>query len=818
MRAALLFVLVLALASDARAWESECRPVAEPFGGVATGHDMSICAGTSRPFCDSGVAFARGAQLGEHARIARDALRVAGLASIADESFDLSFYAGAHTVMMGTEGDPTRTTPSEAPARIGRMDRLVTRTTSIASFAQVPDGSHSLGDFLYGNEHCPVAGLPRTPGAGNRACHDFALHMGMINSSHFLPQARDVYTLYHMAAVSLAIRCEDLSGRLAGVTNDLLLADAAAIVQSCEREALAVEAVGQHFLADAFSTGHMWERWGSPEVPPRPDLRYDASVVAIVSGFAHGWRSVIRPRSIPVPEHDRLCLAGPAGGDDVDSVRWRRFGTAATHGGGDLYLLPCSAYGADRAHAVSTGDLYARQRDRMLACMGHGFGDVYDAGPRTRGPRSGTETTLDPLVTGVASNICWESRVTNRSFRNGLDGFVDLVDPSRTARAFVAIGVSRTGAAMVVDPDHADVVDDRLRLDLGAMGVEIVRRAERDPDGIDLASLDAGPMRRLLGYERNSDRAGDVARLAFLEAADPSVWSEAPGAVCTSDADCPSGSVCDPTAPATSGGPSCVRHEASILRAFRLGELPRYCASTTAADLRAARDHCRAFGGERCDACAMVHLPHLRNACDASSYASAEAAGRTELESVCDALRGAGAIATTPVAVYAPYRPRDVAMARVAALALCTEPERETPAASWLPAGAAPPAPGPLGHVSGFANSGYCGPVSGSFWWRGTHDPSPAHTHTYRVYTTEFTDLPDSVPIDRFSLERVAPCAIDGSVVDVGRAFDGDGDMVTDALVYDYTPSTVLSEELCLRVRALDPDAPDVTGLVFLYN
>ncbi len=37
-------------------------------------------------------------------------------------------------------------------------------------------------------------------------------------------------------------------------------------LKDCEIESLSIESVAQHFLQDAWSEGHMWERWGSCEI------------------------------------------------------------------------------------------------------------------------------------------------------------------------------------------------------------------------------------------------------------------------------------------------------------------------------------------------------------------------------------------------------------------------------------------------------------------------------------------------------------------------------------------------------------------------
>ncbi len=811
----------LAVPAHTRAWESECRPGdgASYTGGRATGFDASICAGfdASHPFCAPGTDFARGAQIGEHGHIANEALNVAGLSGYAGATFDLSYWGTTATVSAGDPARPSATVPSIAPARVGAMSHRVTRPVTMAGFAQLADGSHSVSDYLFGNEHCVVSGLPRRDAVGNRACHTFGIHMGLVNSTHFLPQAREVYRRYHRTAADLMMRCADLATRLGTSAHPWVIAHRTEITRSCEREAMAVETFASHFLADAWSSGHMWERWGAPDGPADELGRLDLATVAIVSGFIHGFRSVIREHSVPFSEHDRLCMPGPGGDDDADAVRWRQPAQMAAEGGGDLYLLACNAYERDARHAVASGMGHQRQLNRMRACIAHGMGEIYDLGPHTLGPRAGNERVVDSGVNAAEGDECWTARVTNHSLRMGLSGTFDLADPSFVTFLAIEKGVSETGAASAITDAQLDQRGDRMRIEVARIGARIAMRdSETDHlTATDMATLGESMLQSLMGIGRNSTYASEIAELGYLDAHDVTSWHDLAGtAPCTVDADCAQGELCDPTA-----GPgvtrACVRQEVAFLREFRSGEIARACSDETAADLDAARALCRTVGGEACDACTEVLLPHLRNGCDEQSWLSVDGTTHPEYASVCDELRRVGAITVTPVGVYDRYHVGDVTDAERAARGLCVTPPPPPPTTppTWDPPGTATPPVSTLVDTIGsyFENHAWCGPVTDYVTWHQHHEPyaGPPHTHTFLFETAVLLDLPMSVPFDHFVFERLASCAPGAAVASAGVPVDSSGDGTPDALQIDWTPP-IAGEDICLRLR--DTMDLDVTG------
>jgi len=141
---------------------------------------------------------------------------------------------------------------SLAPAPLDLADGQGQRSVAIPLFAQLPDFSFALWDWTAGNESCPPAGTS----SGPELCHEFEGHLSWLNASHFLPQAGAVFARLHGEALASASAC----ARMPQTVETLPLR------QACDREALLIEAVAHHFLQDAWSMGHMWQRWGSPAV------------------------------------------------------------------------------------------------------------------------------------------------------------------------------------------------------------------------------------------------------------------------------------------------------------------------------------------------------------------------------------------------------------------------------------------------------------------------------------------------------------------------------------------------------------------------
>lgn len=210
------------------------------------------------------------------------------------------------------------------------------RSVSLLEMAQVPDFSSSLADWASGNEQCPISG---TDGAfssdvpQSQVCHQFRMMLGAVNATHFAPLNRQTWKYYHSLALQRMSECNKLTRLKAPFydffvggpdcdgttctneepTYSVLRANATE-VDECETEAMAYEMFAQHFLQDAWSTGHMWKRWGKanfsefpadfslfPSETPAPFPVEDTSarrgaialLTGAVAGTIHGAKSVI---------------------------------------------------------------------------------------------------------------------------------------------------------------------------------------------------------------------------------------------------------------------------------------------------------------------------------------------------------------------------------------------------------------------------------------------------------------------------------------------------------------------------------------------
>ncbi|MBK6845937.1 MAG: hypothetical protein IPG88_27330 [Gemmatimonadetes bacterium] len=125
--------------------------------------------------------------------------------------------------------------------------------------------------------------------------------MGAVNSHHFPPQSDQWAAYYHELAMTRAGQCR---AQRASIWNDepedrreATDARLAGFFRACEVEALAYEAVGQHYLQDSWSAGHMWQRWGSTALE-----RYDFPPVQGAAIEDDAWNADISLRRLVVAE------------------------------------------------------------------------------------------------------------------------------------------------------------------------------------------------------------------------------------------------------------------------------------------------------------------------------------------------------------------------------------------------------------------------------------------------------------------------------------------------------------------------------------
>src|SRR5262249_16855979 len=315
------------VASPAAAWDSKCYlQSAVPDPGVIGG---------LRAECQEGPETARNRWLGpsdEHRALLEFGRIFGGLPHAVSEDIPLQVFTAHDPVPGGASGT---TAISLKPVNFAETKRVQDRPMSVPEFAQLPDHAFALWDWALGNETCPI------DSSGAVACHEFKTHMGAVNSNHFPPQSKAFYTYYHQLALDRAAACAKMAKRL-HASGDRFTAFHIA----CERQALMLEAIGQHFLQDAWASGHMWERWGSPDRADFPSMT-EALMVAITSGLIHGARAVLEDPNLLTQVPFGSFVAAQLITFDFDDplnapgpeIGFRSPGDAVPHAGlGDLYL------------------------------------------------------------------------------------------------------------------------------------------------------------------------------------------------------------------------------------------------------------------------------------------------------------------------------------------------------------------------------------------------------------------------------------------------------------------------------------------------
>lgn len=455
---------VVALAFPAGAWDSVCRG----SGGEA----CTSLEGARIPFSD-----------GEHAQIWRHSRVLSGLPAGLDEDFQVTTPIVQRELGGGIS--------SLAPAPLDLADGQGQRSVSIPLFAQLPDFSFALWDWTAGNESCPPAGTS----SGPELCHEFEGHLSWLNASHFLPQAGAVFARLHGEALATASAC----ARMPQTVETLPLR------QACDREALLIEAVAHHFLQDAWSMGHMWQRWGSPAVGDFQSQLGGASLealaksVGIASGIVHGAKAFSG-------RDDALCAPGAG-------IEWRGDDGVA-HGAGDLFWT-----------SVRDDGGFDEQLLQMLSCTASAQREVYLASSRSFGEAG----PLSPLLVqaDARGRTCLGQRATNRAMF--LAAAIDLpgIDATLNAQTIefldevfvINLGVDTDDAlgrrlpltaevlAQIIVPDAASLRA-RWADDMSDLRNALNFSSALDPDGVSLAD---GGLPPLLGMLPNGAYSIDAA-------------------------------------------------------------------------------------------------------------------------------------------------------------------------------------------------------------------------------------------------------------------------------------------------------------------
>ncbi|HYH99736.1 hypothetical protein [Hyalangium sp.] len=819
--------LCLTLPCATWAWQGWCRSTV-PGGREALGElssspllRESICAMKKDeevwPSCQAGRRAAQGAQLGEHARISAEAMALAQIPSHLRQPVDLVYYT------TGQKLPDISSLPSLQPAAAGSMRERQLRRVYLAEFSELPDVSHSVSDYVLGNERCAVPNLRSDTPERIDSCHQFEGHMGTLNASHWPPLSKAYYRHYHELALAVARRCAQVKDGLKQVTSHTLSSVSDSIIQECEREALALEAFASHFLQDAWSTGHMWNRWGFL-VPPESDQDYMAGFYATaMTGIIHGTRSV-------TDKHDQACMPGPfdrSSGEPI--IRYRHGSDPTLHaGGGDLYLESCTALYPEWSVKIME-QLGHDQRAGMLACAALGFREVYLAGPKLGGD------VLPPVTTGygfpggmpaaATDDVCWNMRLTNLSMRLSLGTrhtvidvtAFDLADPQWFAGLRPRLLVSRINSTgrEALETNLSDYQQGLLAEGFRMAAVKLATRvilAARDAPSETTVATDDPELESFNFVPRSTRWLSDVeqGRIPLMDEKNRDRWKDEPtGLPCSFDHDCHSGHYCDKTLVTLEAGrlvptPSCVPTAGAVLRAFRSGEAPYWCKADDGNQLARAVAACKQHGGGACSACQEMLEPHLRNACGPDDFKATPMSGQ---HSLCDLM----GVPAQPV--YAPYVPGDPASLSRVSLGLCTGAFGATPLTTPVRDGTlsntAPPptADDPHGGVVSRTSS-VCGGKPQAQWWRFRHEPLTApHEHVYAVRVQpDSSRLKPRASDVAFEMFRGPGCAETDRIFAPQQLQDSDGDGVLDTILMTETVPAGGAQEICLRVRGATPE------------
>lgn len=419
----------------------------------------------------------------EHWMITKAAASIAGLPDALGKPFFLRYPGKNALIASPRAGSSTSFVvgQSQVPTTFNAMSAEVLRGISLYELAQVPDESFSVTDWVGGNEVCPLSDIDGAfaPAAGSASddpgqlsCHDYLMALATLNVGHFAPGSRGMYEYYHDLALSRIRQCKsDLSFipqfyRHTGDWEPVSSANDTEL-HECEREAFTYEMFAQHFMQDAWATGHMWHAWGHaqlseyspvintiPDVvsdtptPPAENLQGRRALIAMMTGafrgMIHGDKSVVTrllkdgsllrewptvqwilnqspllngalsdlaEDPLSAPTYLPSFLSAPVDDPSLTkpvNVSWHNSSGLIAPGAGDDYANLVLTEGSNGS------DTYAEQRNRLLMCTAKSMRDVYDAGPQAHGV-AGVFSGAFPFDSFDIGTQCWDQRATNAS-------------------------------------------------------------------------------------------------------------------------------------------------------------------------------------------------------------------------------------------------------------------------------------------------------------------------------------------------------------------------------------------------------------------
>jgi hypothetical protein len=576
----LLFLPALLMATPAMAWESHPDwPATVPF---TSQHGRP----NARVHYDS-----------EHKDIFEAGLGMSGAPAAWNDEFNIVVPAleaptwySSPTMLLS--GEPYTLIP-QTPQTV---ERLRDRSFVPSMFAELPDFSYALWDWASGNELC----ASNPPSVAGDDCYEFGGWMGSLNSTHFVPQATWNYFHYHELAKGIAAQCKQYHSSLGYGSNMSTGADSYLFktlycgadgicpsdatypgadghelngkddfLEQCEALSLALEAVGHHFLEDSWSAGHMWHRWGGPDVGAFPGLPTGLAT-AMTSGMIHGTRSVSHM-------DDRMCEG------NTWRYAWGAAAGAPLPPGHPAYNNTAAPYGT----YPGVGDLYIAgigglQNTQMYECVAQSIKETYAESSQAWGAPGGFSPTW---ITSSASAMCHDQRATNLAMFQGQYMDTGWIDYRIDSIAVFGLIKAKSGVGAGV-----------LAANLSALYAGVRAASIADPNGIGASTnTGAGALGPFLGVAANE---GFPAAPSYRDP--PLPWDGVDSA----------------------GAPD-VKEEA-LLRAFNRANVDYWCENLEAQDLFDMRNRCQNTTGDiqeaACHTCEEFVQRQVRVGCGPGQY------------------------------------------------------------------------------------------------------------------------------------------------------------------------------------------------------
>lgn len=379
----------------------------------------------------------------------------------------------------------------------------------IPHFAGLPDFSYTVYDWANKNQICPSLAENHQD---VKNCHVFSeWHGARLNASHFGDQAVKSYKRMHNIALQLAKRARAMR-EAAEAKGDATVEYHKDAIREAEYLALMYEASGQHFLSDRWATGHMFDRWGAPELLAGeyddPELM---QLAGALTGILHGHQSFTNqhdPLSSPTwktikPTDDKETIelvipewrfprgdrTYPGVGDyRLSDMEVKEYTTSFYSGQSQTFDFVTSLYlGENRTFDLPVDT----QEEWILDCLSSGYYEVIDSFGGEDLKYGIDEVELDFQGSYKPHEMCFRPRVTNKAMLQGWDqpllsSFL-LEDGNTifaTARIYI-LGETLDNLSRSVMNYYG--MGPKERASISSFSSNLLIQAGRDPNGIGIA-------------------------------------------------------------------------------------------------------------------------------------------------------------------------------------------------------------------------------------------------------------------------------------------------------------------------------------------